>query len=125
MEAIITSEVVVAYAQCKLKAYKLLCTDTQETPHEYISMLEEEARKNRGIQFKKLIEKNPDVIPYSPEGMKQGTPIMVEATLVSEDLQAYVDVLTVTEKTSSQKRHNYAPTLIVGTHKISKEQKLQ
>jgi predicted RecB family nuclease len=125
MEPTITSEVVVAYSQCKLKAYKLLCTDKQRTPHAYISILEEEAGKNRESYFKKIMGQNPDVVPYSPEGMKKGTPIMLEATLVSEDVQAYVDVLTAMEETSSQRRHNYTPTLIVGTHRINKEQKLQ
>jgi len=42
------------------------------------------------------------VAPYSPEGCT-GPPIMLEATLVSEDLQAYVDVLTRMEGTSSQR----------------------
>jgi predicted RecB family nuclease len=49
---------------------------------------------------------------------------MLEATLVSEDLQASVDVLTSMEEAASQRRHHYTPTLIVGSHKISKEQKL-
>jgi predicted RecB family nuclease len=125
MEPTITSEIVVAHAQCPRKAYKLLCTDTQGAPHEYIAILEEEARMNRENHVKKLVEKNADVVPYSPEGLKKGTPIMREATLVSEDMQAYVDVLTNVEDTPSQKIHHYTLTLIVGTHKISKEQKLQ
>ena len=66
--------------------------------------------------MKKIMGKHADVVPYSPEGMHKGTPIMLEATLVSEDLQAYVDVLTRMEETSSQRRHNYTPTLIVGTY---------
>ena len=124
MPPAITPEVVVAYAQCPRKAYKLLYTDTQGRPHEYLSILEEEARKNRENHVKKIMGKHSDVAPYSPEGVHKGTPIMLEATLVSEDLQAYVDVLTRMEETSSQRRHNYTPTLIVGTHKISQEQKL-
>jgi predicted RecB family nuclease len=103
----------------------LLCTDTKGTPHEYISILEEEARKNRESHFKKLMENNPDVAPYSLEGVKKGTPMMLEATLVSDDLQAYVDVLTGIQKTPYQKKYIYIPALIVGTHKINKEQKLQ
>ncbi len=47
MEPIITSDVVVAYSQCPRKAYNLLYTDKQGIPHEYIAILEEEARKNR------------------------------------------------------------------------------
>jgi predicted RecB family nuclease len=95
----------------------------QGISHEYTAILEEEARKNRENHLKKIMGKHSDVAPYSPEGVHKGTPIMLEATLVSEDLQAYVDVLTRMEATSSQRRHHYTPTLIVGTHKISKEQK--
>src|SRR6267378_621571 len=124
MEPIITPEIVVAYSQCPRKAYNLLFTDKQGIPHEYMAILEEEASKNRESHVKKIMGKHADVAPYSPEGMHKGTPIMLEATLVSEDLQAYVDVLTRMEETSSPRRHHYIPTLIVGTHKISQEQKL-
>ena len=50
----ITSEVAVAYTQCKLKAYLLLFTDKKGTTHEYISILEEEARKNKAEYFRKI-----------------------------------------------------------------------
>jgi predicted RecB family nuclease len=121
----ITPDVVVAYAQCPRKAYKLLYPDTQGIPHAYLAIVEEEARKNRANHVKKLLGKHPDAVPYSPEGLHKGTSIMIEGTLVSEDLQAYVDVLTRMEETGSERRHPYTPTLLVGTHKISKEQKLQ
>ena len=125
MPPLITSDVVVAYAQCPRKAYKLLYPDTQGIPHAYLAIVEEETRKNRANHVKKLLGKYPDAMPYSPEGLHKGTSIMFEGTLVSEDLQAYVDVLTRMEETGSERRHPYTPTLLVGTHKISKEQKLQ
>jgi hypothetical protein len=79
MPPAITPEVVVAYAQCPRKAYKLLYTDTQGRPHEYLSILEEGARKNRENHVKKIMGKHSDVAPYSPEGVHKGTPIMLEA----------------------------------------------
>ena len=124
MPPMITPDVVVAYAQCPRKAYKLLYTDTQGMPHAYSTILEEEARKNRANYVQKIVRQHPDAVPYSPEGMDKGISIMFEGTLVSDDLQAYVDVLTRMEETAAQKRHPYTPTLLVGTHKISKEQKL-
>jgi hypothetical protein len=66
-----------------------------------------------------------DVVPYFPEGMKKGTSSMIGASLETEDVKAYPDVLSLAEESSSKKKHSYVPTLIVGTHKISKEQKLQ
>jgi len=86
------------------KAYNLLYTDKQGIPHEYMAILEEEASKNREKHLEKIMRKHSDVAPYSPEGVYKGTPIMLEATLVSEDLQAYVDVLTRMEGTSFQRR---------------------
>jgi predicted RecB family nuclease len=125
MKNIITSEIVVAYSQCKLKAYLLLCTSKLGETHEYISILQKEAKKNKENYLSKLREKNPDVVLYSSEGMKQGESIMLDATLVFDDLEAHADVLTKVEEISSQRRHNFIPTLVVGTYKISKEQKLQ
>src|SRR5437868_3405662 len=60
MEPIITTDIVVAYSQCPRKAYKLLYTDTQGTPHEYIAILEEEASKNRESHLKKIMGKHSD-----------------------------------------------------------------
>ena len=121
MPPMITSDVVVAYAQCPRKAYKLLYTDTQGIPHAYLTIVAEEARKHRANHVKKLLGQHSDAVPYSPEGMHKGTSLMFEGTLVSEDLQADVDVLTRMEETASQRRHSYTPTLLVGTHKMSKE----
>src|SRR5262249_16282787 len=125
MSPMITPDVVVAYAQCPRKAYKLLYPDTQGIPHGYLAIVEEDTRQNRANHIQKLLGKHPEAVLYSPEGMHKGTSLMFEGTLVSEDLQADVDVLTRMEETASQKRHPYTPTLLIGTHKISKEQKLQ
>jgi hypothetical protein len=40
MQPTITSEVVVAYAQCPRKAYLLLFNPEQGVPHEYVRILE-------------------------------------------------------------------------------------
>ena len=121
----ITSENIVAYIQCELKAYLLLCSDKKGTPHEYISILKEDSKKNRDKYLSRIKMKIPEAKPYSPEEMEKGIPILFEANLVFGDLEAYADVLTKIEEISSQRRHNYALTLVVGTYKINKEQKLQ
>ena len=43
----ITSEIAVAYTQCKLKAYLLLSTKKKGISHEYISILEEKAKNSK------------------------------------------------------------------------------
>jgi hypothetical protein len=60
----ITSEVAVTYTQCKLKSYLLLFTDKKGTTHEHISILEEEARKNRAEYFSKIKMEIPKSEPY-------------------------------------------------------------
>ncbi len=121
----ITPEIAVAYTQCKLKAHFLLCSDKKGIPHEYISILEEEAQKNRAEHFSKIKMRTPESKIYSADSMKKGIPILLEANLEFGDLGVSADVLTRVEEISSQRIHNYAPTLLVGTYKISKEQKLR
>ncbi|EFH84811.1 hypothetical protein Krac_5919 [Ktedonobacter racemifer DSM 44963] len=45
----ITFEIVVAYSQCPQKAFFLLCTDEQGTPHEYRDMLDQQKDRNGQI----------------------------------------------------------------------------
>jgi predicted RecB family nuclease len=121
----ITSEIVVAYSQCKLKAYLLLSRDQKINDHEYISILKEESKKNKAKYLKNLKLKFPESILFSPEKIKQGIPVLVEASLTFENLKGYAVALTKDEKKSSRSKNNYTPTIVVGTRKISKEQKIQ
>lgn len=120
----ITCEIAAAYTQCKLKAHLLLCSGKKGTPHEYISILEEESKKNKEKYLSSIKMKTPEAKLYSPEEMKKGIPTLLDANFTFGDLEAYADVLTKVEQGSSQKRHNYIPTIVVGTYKISKEQEL-
>ncbi len=67
----------------------------------------------------------PESKPYSSGGMKKGTLILFEANLSFDDLEAYTDTIVRVEEVSSKKTYTYTPTFVVGTHKISKEQKFQ
>jgi len=125
MNKTITPEIVVAYSQCPRKAFFCMCTDEKGTLHEYMQIIEEVTKKNRECYFEKIKEKNSEAVSYSRSGLKRGTPIMLEAKLKAEYLNAYADVIFRSEETSFVRIHNYVPTLAVGTYKISKEQKLQ
>lgn len=121
----ITSEIVVAYSQCKLKAFLLLCTDQEGIDHEYTSILKEKSKKNEERYLNNLKSKFPEAAPFSLEKIKQGIPILVEASLTFENLKGYAVTLTKDEKKSSRSKNNYTPAIVVGTRKISKEQKIQ
>src|SRR6266851_1780999 len=51
--------------------------------------------------------------------------LIIKATLKSEGLEAYCDVLTQVESSSSSLGSSYEPTIVVGTYSISKEQELE
>lgn len=119
----ITSEIVAAYTQCKLKAY-LLFFGKKGTPHEYVSILEEETNKNREIYLSSTKMKIQGATPYSLEEMKAGTSTLRDANFTFCDFGAYADVLTGIKKNPSQIKQAYIPTIVIGTHKISKHQKV-
>jgi predicted RecB family nuclease len=120
----ITSEVIIAYAQCKLKAYLLFCSNNKGNQHEYISILEDKCTKNREHHFSDLKIKVKDAKPYSPEEIKKGTSLLFDAKFTFDDLEAYADILTKSEKNSTNICNRYIPTIVIGTYKISKDQKL-
>ncbi len=97
----ITVEVAVAHTQCKLKAYHLLFSDKKGISHEYIFVLEGKSKKSREKYLSGIKMKFPGAIPYSPEKMKKGIPILLEANLEYGDLKVYADVLTKVEELSS------------------------
>lgn len=118
----ITSDIFVAYAQCQLKSYSLLCTNKKAIPNEYISISDEKIQKNRFEYFNKINQKFPDIQHYSMHEMQKGTNVLIRANLEIEDLFAYADVLIKSGNTSL--KGLYIPTIIVGTYKIHKEHRL-
>jgi len=121
---IITSEVVVAYSQCPRKAFLLLCSDDQGMTHEYMRLLEEQARRNR-IQYQHRIEqKHPGVCVGNCVSLSDGVDVLLGFSLRFLDLAAKCDVLMKVHRDSSLGSYSYEPTIIVGTHKVAKEHKL-
>ena len=114
-----------AYTQCKLKAYLLLSAKKKDISSEYISILKEKTQKNRAEYFRKIKMEIPESEPYSSDGINRGVPILFEANLSFGDLDAYADSIIKTKEISSKKTNIYTPTLVIGTLKISKEERLQ
>ncbi len=119
----ITSEIFVAHAQCQLKSYLLLCTNKEPISNEYISILNETAYKTRLSYFNKINQKLSNIRPDLSHELKKGTTPLIDIHLEFEDLSAYVDVLTKSENNTPY--NIYIPTIIIGTHKIHKEHRLQ
>jgi len=119
----ITPEVAVAYTQCKLKAYLLLFSEKKGEPHEYVSILEDETKKNRAKYLSQIEMEMPEAAPFTPDGIKKGNPVLVNAHLLINDLEAYTDAIFRIKANRSKKITMYSPTLVVGTYKINAEQK--
>ena len=124
MKKIITSEIVVAYSLCPRKAFLLLEGKEKGKPYEYVEILEEQRRQNRDDYLNTLQEKN-TVVPFTEERMRSRSDVLIEATLKHRDLQAYCDSLTKVKTNSSLGRFSYEPTVVIGTHKVSKEDKTE
>ena len=124
MKKQISSETVVAYSQCPRKAFLLLSREESGPPHEYVRILEQQADMKRAEYFNFLRQKHPKVSSYSDAG-RDKSDFLLGATLKAGDLTAQCNVLTKVRSSTSMRRHHYEPTLIVGTHKITKEQRLE
>src|SRR3989442_2109134 len=125
MELTITSDIVVAYAQCPRKAYLLLFSPDKGEPHEYVQILEQQRCANQERYLNHLQQTHTDVQPYSEENLRQGNKILINAHLQVDGFAADCGVLTRVEGTSTFGKHSYEPTIFVGTHSISKEQQLE
>jgi predicted RecB family nuclease len=124
MKPTITSEVVLAYAQCPRKAYLLLFSPDQGDPHEYVRMLERQRRDHRTRYLDRLQQQHVDVQPYTVENLHHGRGVLINAYLQADGFAAVCDVLTRGEEASMGGTRRYEPTLCLGTHRISNEQKL-
>jgi predicted RecB family nuclease len=124
MQPIITSEVVVAYAQCPRKAYLLLFSPEQGTPHEYIRVLERHRRAHQAQYLDSLTRTHMDVHPYTLEHLRHASAVLINAWLQVDGLAAACDVLTRVAGPPMADTPRYAPTICVGTYSVSSEQKL-
>jgi predicted RecB family nuclease len=125
MEPTITTDIVVAYSQCPRKAYLLLFSPDKGEPHEYVQILEQQRQVNQERYLTRLQHTHADVQPYSVENLRKGSKVLINARLHVDGFAAECGVLTRVEGTSTFGKHSYEPSIFVGTHSISKEQKLE
>ena len=107
MQPMITSEVVVAYAQCPRKAYLLLCSPDKGEPHEYVHILEQQRRENQERYIDHLQQTHADVQPYSLQHLHKGSAVLINAHLQVDGFAAQCGVLTRVEGTSTFGQYGY------------------
>jgi len=120
----ITSEIVVAYAQCPRKAYLLLYTNEQSLPHEYVRILEQRKIANQNAYLDTFRQEHTNVQTYSIAALRSGSDFLVDTTLQAGTFEAACGILTKVEMPSSLGEYSYEPSIFVGTHRVNKNQKL-
>jgi hypothetical protein len=111
----ITTEIVVAYAQCPRKAFLLLFSSDKGEPHEYVQILQQQRCKNQERFLDCLRQTHTDIHPYSPEHLQKGSDVLINARLQVGGLEGECGVLTRIEGKSTFDKHYYEPTVFVGT----------
>ena len=96
---------------------------TQGEPHEYVRILERQQGENHE-RYLTLKQKHADVQPYTAETLRNGSAVLLNAYLQADGLAAVCDALIRVEGQATRGQYRYEPTMCVGTHSISKEQKL-
>jgi hypothetical protein len=93
-------------------------------PHEYVRLLEEEARRNRIKYLHRIEQEHPGVSAGNAADLLSGEDELLDVPLRSHDLAANCDVLTKVQRGSSLGSHSYEPMIMFGTHQVTKEQTL-
>ena len=124
MRNTITSEILVAYSQCPRKAFLLLCTDEPGIPHEYMRILERQKRRNQIDYMHALEQTSLEENSHLVTDLNNQGDLVIKAILKTEGLEAYCDVLTQIESSSSSGGSSYEPTIILGTYSLSRERKI-
>ena len=121
----ITPKVVSAYVECPRKAFQLMFADDKGIPNEYTQSLEEDTDKNRRNYIATLKDKYPIANPTVPHKAQEIQKKVFETPLETEDFLASADILTKVGDSTSLRKLNYSHSLVIGTHKINKQQKIQ
>src|SRR5713226_6702319 len=125
MSRTVTSEVLIAYSLCPQKAFLLLCTEEKGTLHKYEQILQQQQHATQNHSHTALLQTNLDIRSYAPAALTSACDVLVNATLLTEGLEAVCSMLTKVVQPSSLGEYSYEPGIVVGTHSINKAQKLE
>ncbi len=121
----ITPELVAAYWLCQRKAFLLLRGDTGDCPHGYVTLIEAHASRSLNNFLEALRTDGFDIRQSEDHGMVANADVIIQAKLKTGGLEAKVDALVRLQHGSSKARGHYEPHLVVGTHAITKDQKIR
>jgi hypothetical protein len=125
MNKTITSEIVVAYAQCPRKAYLLLCSNETGRVNEYIAILERQKSINQNSYLDNLRQQYLVISTCNGRELRNGSSFLMGEILQDKDCEAAYGILTKVVSPSLLGEHSYEPTIFVGTHQIDSDQNKQ
>lgn len=102
----------------------MLSTEEPAMPHNYVLVLEEKARRFRQKYLNRIKQVHQIETSGNAANLLTGVDVIMDVQLNANDLSANCDMLKKQQHNSSIGTDCYEPTIIVGTHQISKEQKL-
>jgi predicted RecB family nuclease len=103
----------------------MLRGDTGDSTHEYVELIEAYTSRSLNNFLDALITDGFDVRQSEDDGMVSNADVISQATLKTGGLEAKVDALVRVQHGSSEARGHYEPYLVVGTHAITKDQKIR
>jgi len=124
MKKQISTHIAVAYSQCPRKAYLLLTNAKAGKVHEYVEILDKTRATAQAAYLKKLREKGSTLQSFTSHGLDSKASLIADTVLETENLRADCGLLTKVATHSTFGHYSYEPMIFVGTHTISKEQKL-
>ena len=120
----ISNAVVVGYWWCSRKAF-LFNTTPPQLSHPYTALLEQMKRRAYDQHLSSVKAKHPNVVPGIPFAPAQGAAVYVDVVLQSGDLEASCDFVTKLPDKASVPSAVYEPGLIVGSHHVTADQKIE
>ncbi len=112
MSRTVTSEVLIAYSLCPQKAFLLLCTEEKGTLHKYEQILQQQQHATQNHSHTALLQTNLDIRSYAPAALTSACDVLVNATLLTEGLEAVCSMLTKVVQPSSLGGYSYEPAII-------------
>ncbi|NEX23319.1 hypothetical protein G3480_23980 [Thiorhodococcus mannitoliphagus] len=110
----ITSDILVAYAQCQRKTYLLLHADEKGKANKYITILEHKKTINQTAYLENLKNQHPELSSCNSMNLINGSNLLINAKLQSKEHESNCAVLEKILSPSLLGDYSYEPIIFVG-----------
>ncbi|MBW4565919.1 MAG: IS66 family transposase [Mojavia pulchra JT2-VF2] len=125
MAKVITSQILVAYAQCPYKAFLLMCGEPSRELHEHEQIVEQQKSHVKTKYIDVLKKDNPNVQLYQQNNLEHGIDYLINAQLSIGTLLATCCFLKKVNDKSSLGNFSYEPNIFIGSYQINETAKLE